>query len=81
MKYYISKPNISKTDGNIIKGIKEIDKDCEFVESVEESDICVFQKGWTRSAICIAEYHKARELKKQRRESYIYTDKYKAKIN
>ena len=49
MKYYISKPNSHKTDENIISGIQKIDAEAVFVDALAHADICVFQKGWTKS--------------------------------
>ena len=81
MKYYISKPNSHKLDKSIIDGITSIEPDAQFVDSLQEADICVFQSGWTKSKTCVAEHHLARDMHIERRESYIYTDKFKVKIN
>ena len=81
MKYYISKPASHKLDETIITGIKRIDIDAVLVDELRDADICVFQKGWTKSKLCVADYHMARELRIERREGYIYTDKYTVKLN
>ena len=81
MKYYINKPVSHKLDNAIIEGIKKTDPDAIFVEKLCEADVCVLQKGWTRSRICVADYHLAREMRIERREAYIYTDKYTVKLN
>lgn len=81
MKYYVSKPKSHKLNETMITGIKHMDSDAVFVNKLCEADICVMQHGWTKSKLCVKEYHLARELKITRREGYLYTDKYKAKIN
>ena len=81
MRYYISKPNSHKTDERIIKGIKKIEPDAAFVDSLATADVAVFQKGWTKSRICIEEYHLARDTGIKRVEGYIYTDKCSIKLN
>ena len=81
MKYYISKPKSHKLDEAIVEGIKSTDSKAQFVENVNAANICVFQRGWTKSKICVAEYHLARDMKIERRESYVYTDKFTGKLN
>lgn len=81
MRYYISKPKSHKTDENIIYGVKKMDSNAILVDSVSDADICVFQKGWTKSQTCVAEYHLARDLRIERKEGYLYTDAYVAKLN
>lgn len=81
MKYYIIKPSSHKIDQLLIEGIKRMDKEADIVKTLDEADICVLQKGWTKSKICIAEEHSAREKGKKIREGYIYIDKYKVKLN
>ena len=58
-----------------------MDSEAEFVGNLYNADICVFQKGWTKSKICVADYHLARDKKIERRESYLYTDRYSVKLN
>ena len=60
MKYYISKPVSHKLDERITKGIKRMDSKAVFVGNLYEADICVMQKGWTKSKVCVADYHLAR---------------------
>lgn len=81
MKYYISKPASHKLNENIVKGIVEIDADAVFVGNLYEADVCVMQSGWTKSKICVADYHLARDRHIKREESYIYTDRYTATTN
>lgn len=81
MKYYIIKPKSHKLNETMTNGIRHVDKDAVFVNKLCDADICVMQRGWTKSKTCIAEYHLARELRIKRREGYIYTDKYVAKLN
>ena len=81
MKYYIIKPASHKTDQLLIEGIKSMDNKADIVITLDEADICILQKGWTKSRICIAEEHSARAKGKKIREGYIYTDKYKVKLN
>jgi len=81
MIYYISKPASHKLDKSIIKGIMEVDPKAVFCKNLNEADICVFQKNWTKSRICVAEHHLARDKHIKREEAYIYTDKYTAKLN
>lgn len=81
MKYYISKPKSHKLNKDILSGIKHTDSDAIFVSKLCDADICVMQKGWTKSKTCIAEYHLARELNIERREGYLYTDKFTVKLN
>ena len=81
MKYFISKPASHKIDETLVEGIKAMDSEAEFVSSLCDADISVFQKGWTKSKICVADYHMARDRHIERREGYIYTDKYKVTLN
>ena len=81
MKYYVSKPVSHKLDERILVGIKEIDSEAEFVDTLQDADICVFQSGWTKSKVCVADYHLSRDNHIERRESYLFTDKYSAKLN
>lgn len=81
MKYYISKPISHKLDDSIVIGVKEMDSEAVFVKSLYDADICIFQKGWTRSKVCVADYHSAGDNHIKRYESYIFTDKYRVKLN
>lgn len=81
MKYYISKPNAHKLDEDILNGIKRTDGEVIIVDSLEKADVCVFQNGWTKSRICVSEYHMARDRKIKRVEGYLYKDKYNVKLN
>ena len=73
MKYYIIKPTNNKIDENIINGIKELDKNAEIVYTLEDCDIVVLQKGWTRSKNACDERNRAYfELKKPCKEAHIY---------
>ena len=81
MKYYISKPVSHKLDERIVSGIKEIDSESEFVKTLQDADVCVFQNGWTKSKVCVAEYHLARDKHIDRKEAYLFTDRYSVKLN
>ena len=81
MKYYISKPVSHKLDERIVSGIKEIDSESEFVETLQDADVCVFQNGWTKSKVCVAEYHLARDKHIDRKEAHLFTDRYSVKLN
>ena len=81
MKYFISKPKSHKLDERIIAGIKEIDSEAVIVQTLQDADIAVFQHGWTKSKTCITDYHSARDRHIERRESYLYTDRYSVKLN
>lgn len=81
MKYYISKPKSHKLDEDILNGIRRTDGEAIIVDSLEKADICVLQNGWTKSRICVSEYHMARDKKIKRVEGYLYKDKYYAKLN
>ena len=81
MKYYISKPKSHKLDEAVVSGIKEVDSEAQFTDTLCEADICVFQSGWTKSKICVADYLLARDKRIERRESYIYIEKFKVKLN
>ena len=74
MKYYISKPKTHKLDEQLVSGIKETDTEAIFVESLEKSDICVFQKGWIRSEQCVTDYKNAWLYKIKRYDSHFYTE-------
>ena len=80
MKYYISKPISYQLDGALIEGIQRMDPDAEFVNNLYHADICVFQKGWTKSRVCVTDYHLARNKKIKREEGYLYTDKWNIKL-
>ena len=80
MLYYISKPKTHKLDELLVSGIKESDPEALFVESLEKSDICVFQKGWTRSEQCVTDYKNAWLYKIKRYDSHFYTEKWSIKL-
>lgn len=80
MKYFISKPKSHKLDERIVEGIKEIDPEAVIVQTLLDSDIVVFQQGWSKSKTCIADYHSARDNHIVRKESYLYTDRYSVKV-
>ena len=50
------------------------------IESLEKSDICVFQKGWTRSEQCVTDYKNAWLYKIKRYDSHFYTEKCSIKL-
>lgn len=81
MKYYISKPKSHELDIRVVDGIKAMDSEAQLTDTLCEADICVFQSGWTKSKLCIADYLLARDKRIERRESYIYTEKFKVKLN
>ena len=81
MKYYISKPKSYKLDERIVEGIKEIDSEAVIVQKLQDADIAVFQHGWTKSKTCVTDYLSARDKHIERRESYLYTDRYSVKLN
>ena len=75
MKFYISKPKTHKKNEALITGIKALHPDAVFVNDIKDADVCVFQKGWTKSKTCVEEYHFAGNQKIKRVDGYIYTDK------
>lgn len=81
MKFYVIKPKSAEIDERIIAGMLNIDPQGAAVSSLEECDIAILQKGWTRSKSAVQEYHKAHELHIPCREGYLYTDKYSIHLN
>ena len=81
MKYYIIKPTSHKLDERIVAGIKRMDSDAVFVKTLLDADICVFQKGWTKSKVCMNDYHIAKDNHIKCEEAYLFTDKYYVKLN
>ena len=81
MKFYVIKPKSAEVDERIIIGMLNIDPYPAAVPSLEECDIAILQKGWTRSKSAVQEYHKAQELHIPCREGYMYTDKYSVHLN
>ncbi len=81
MKFYVIKPKSAEVDERIVAGILNIDPQSAAVSSLEECNIAILQKGWTRSKSAVQEYHRARELHIPCREGYAYTDKYKVRLN
>lgn len=81
MKYYISKPKSHKLDERITAGIREMDSEAVIVQTLQDADIAIFQHGWTKSKACVTDYHLARDKHIERRESYLYTDRYHVKLN
>lgn len=49
MKIYVIKPKSAEIDERIIAGMLNIDPYPAAVLSLEECDIAILQKGWTRS--------------------------------
>ena len=81
MKIYVIKSKSAEIDERIIAGMLNIDPQTAAVSSLEECDIAILQKGWTRSKSAVQEYHRAREMHIPCREGYLYTDKYKVHLN
>lgn len=82
MKYYIIKPRSAYPDETIIKGILTADKSAKIVNTLDECDIAILQKGWTRSKIAVTEWKRQQfERRKPCHEGYLYRDKYKIHIN
>lgn len=48
---------------------------------IQDADMVVFQKGWTRSKACVAEYREVGRLQIKYEEDYIFLDKYKVHTN
>ena len=79
MIQYIIKKKCEKEDKELIAGIKRIDKQAKFTDKLEDCDIAVMQRGWTKSKVATHEWNRAvSELHKPCREGYLYTDKYQA---
>ena len=81
MKYYISKPKSHALDSKLISGIKRIDSEAFIVDKMEAADICVFQRDWTKSKVCVKEHRIATEKQIKCKEGYLYTDKFYAKVS
>ena len=81
MKFYVIKPKSAEIDERISAGMLNIDPYSTAVPSLEECDIAILQKGWTRSKSAVQEYRKAQELHIPCREGYMYTDKYSVRLN
>lgn len=81
MKYYILKPQKAPIKDEIMKGICSLDKTAQFTDSIDNCNIVVCQKGWTRSKSAIEDWLKAKELGITIKEGNVFTDKYKVKIN
>lgn len=81
MKFYVIKPKSVEVDEQIVAGMLNIDPQAVAAPSLEECEIAILQKGWTRSKSAIQEYHKAHELHIPCREGYMYTDKYSIHLN
>ena len=78
MKYYIIRPKCSKKDKKIIFGLREMDPDAVITDSIEECDIAILQRNWTRSKHALVMKEQADMLHKPCKEAYLYTDRYKA---
>ena len=78
---YISKPKSHKVNEQVIAGVKHCYGDIEIVKTIRDADMVVFQKGWTRSKACVAEYREVGRLQIKREEDYIFLDKYKVHTN
>ena len=82
MKYYIIKAKSVSVREDILQGLRRMDKDAEIVDRIEDCDVAILQQGWTRSKTAIAEKNRASfDFKKPCREGYLYTDKYKVRVN
>jgi len=74
MKYYVIKKRSEKIQENLIEGIRDIDPSPEFVDALEDCDIAVMQRGWTRSKAAVDEWNRALHvLGKTCSEGYNYT--------
>ena len=77
MTYYIIKKKCDQVSDELITGIKHLDKHATFTDKLEDCDIAVMQRGWTKSKIATHEWNRAvSELHKPCKEGYLYTDKY-----
>lgn len=81
MKIYISKPKSHKVNEQVIAGVKHCYGDIEIVKTIQDANMVVFQKGWTRSKVCVAEYREVGRLQIKYEEDYIFLDKYKVHTN
>lgn len=55
---------------------------CSECESLKTITRCIKdQKGWTKSKVCVADYHLARDKHIKREEAYVFTDRYTVKMN
>lgn len=81
MKYYIIKPKCSKKDKKIMVGLQELDPETAITDCLEESDVVILQRNWTRSKYAMAKKEQAEKLHKPCKEAYLYTDRYKAVIS
>ncbi len=81
MKYYILKPKSVAIDEQLLAGIKESDRDAEFVDVIDDCDIAVAQKGWTRSKTAVMEWRRQTEMHRQCQEGSIYLDRCAVHLN
>ena len=80
MKYYIIKPRSAECDNDLLSRIAEIDTSVTLVEDINDADICVLQKGFSKSKIAVNEYLYAIEHGIKCVEQYMY-DKVSVKLN
>lgn len=82
MKYYIIKPKKDNIDTKLIEGIKSIDRNAEITDVIDECDVAVLQKGWTRSKTAVQERnHQCFERNKSCREGNVYLERYAVHVN
>ena len=82
MRYYIVKPRSHTISENLISGILSLDKDAIFVMNIDDCDIGILQKGWSRSKVAVAERNRlTSELGKRCEEGYLYIDRYSVHLN
>ena len=82
MNYYIIKPKRNPVDDRIIEGVQKMDKESQIVNALDECDIAILQKGWTRSKVCLSEQERqVKERQKPCKEAYLYADACKVQLS
>lgn len=81
MRYLILKKKSDEINQELIAGIRRMDPEAEFTESLEYCDIVVLAKGWARSLAAARQWQKAQELKKLCQDDHIYLTKETVHVN
>ena len=76
-KYYIIKGRGVSKQRDILMGIRKHDKHAEMVDNLDDCDVAVLQKGWTRSKFARADYAHAKSLRIRCDQGHYYIDKCK----
>lgn len=81
MKIYIIKPQNKPINETLINNLKGLYGDIFITNNIEEADLIILSKNFSKSTLCIKDYNTAKRLKKNIKEENLYIDRYRVHTN